>query len=318
LLYVAGEEVVDGVVITREEGTETQYAWDAVADSAWLFEDGSLQVAEEAVKASRVEAIPPPVVDKVEARIMDVAPTAAAALGLRAPAEATGRALPVPEADHVLILLLDGFGYVRYQAAVEAGDAPFLSSLEPPLRGITVYPPVTVVAMGSLLTGAPPAVHGIDQRGVGRSTEVETLFDVAAEAGLRVVAVEGEAVAFSLRNAELQLSGDRDGDGSTDDNVLANSMTVLETGMPDLLLVHFHGIDDAGHTVGPGVKEERAALTYVDGAVRQLVEATPLGTLVLILADHGQHLTADGGDHGHLIEGDMLIPIFTVVRTTVR
>ena len=138
---------------------------------------------------------------------------------------------------------------------------------------------------------------------------------MAAAAGLDVVAVEGEALAFNLRGAEVQLSGDRDGNGSTDDNVLANALAVLDDGMPDLFFVHFHGIDDAGHTYGPGAPEEEAAIREVDAAVGQLLAALPGDTLVIIFADHGMHQVEEegrSGNHGNLIERDMFIPIWVV------
>jgi predicted AlkP superfamily pyrophosphatase or phosphodiesterase len=159
-------------------------------------------------------------------------------------------------------------------------------------------------------------VHGADRRGI-RKTEAETLFDVALAAGLDVVAVEGEALAFELRGAKMQLSGDRDGDGATDDNVLANSLEVLEAGMPDLLFVHFHGIDDAGHAYGPGAPEERARITEVDAAVGQLVDALPPDTLIVLFADHGMHLVDEGdrlGNHGNLVERHMFIPVLVAKR----
>jgi predicted AlkP superfamily pyrophosphatase or phosphodiesterase len=212
----------------------------------------------------------------------------------------------------VLLLFLDGFGYLRYQQALAQGDLAALGSLDEPLLALTTYPPVTSVSTASLLTGAPPSVHGADRSGI-RKTEVETILDVAAGAGRRVVAVEGEALAFQLRGAEWQLSGDRDGNGSTDDNVLRNARAVLDQGMPDLLYVHFHGIDDAGHTYGPGTSEERAAVREVDAAAGEILAMLPEGTLALIFADHGMHHVQEAGrlgNHGHLIAEDMLIPIF--------
>jgi predicted AlkP superfamily pyrophosphatase or phosphodiesterase len=92
-------------------------------------------------------------------------------------------------------------------------------------------------------------------------------------------------------------------------------MAVLDEGMPDLFYVHFHGIDDAGHTYGPGVPKEAAAIREVDAAVGVLFEALPADTLVIIFADHGMHaVQEDGrlGNHEHLIERDMFIPIWVV------
>jgi len=143
------------------------------------------------------------------------------------------------------------------------------------------------------------------------------MLDVVAAAGRRAVAVEGESLAFNLRGAEVRLSGDRDGNGATDDNVLANALAVLQEGMPDLLWVHFHGVDDAGHTYGLGTPEERARVAVVDQAVGELLAALPPDVVVIILADHGQHpVEEEGGlgNHGQLIDRDMFIPVWVLSR----
>jgi predicted AlkP superfamily pyrophosphatase or phosphodiesterase len=205
---------------------------------------------------------------------------------------------------------------MRYVEARDAELIPHLAELGEPLVGLTVYPPCTSVATAALLTGAPPQVNGVDRRGI-RKTDVQTVLDVATAAGLCVAAVEGEALAFSLGSAEAQLSGDRDGNGMTDDNVLANALDVLENGMPDLFYVHFHGIDDAGHAYGPGAPEEEQMLREVDAAVGQLLQAVPTDTLVLVFADHGMHAVDEErrlGNHGHLIERDMFIPILLLTN----
>ena len=297
VLWTAGHYVIERLVVTEPEGARHEFEWAAVAEDAWWREDGQVAIGGETFPVARVEVEPPALLGQVQARITDIAPTVAAALGLPAPAQATGPALEAPDAGHVLLLFLDGFGYLRYTEALDAGLIPNLAALGEPLLGLTEYPPSTRVGTAALLTGAPPQVNGVDGRSV-RSTEVETLFDVAAAAGLQVVAVEGEALAFNLRGAEVQLSGDRDGNGSTDDNVLANALAVLDAGMPDLFFVHFHGIDDAGHTYGPGTPEEEATIREVDAAVGQLLAALPADTLVIIFADHGMHQVEEEGRSG--------------------
>ena len=318
LLWAAGYQAVRQVNVTGPDGTRREFNWPAVADDAWWLENGKLSIAGETLAVSRLEAESSPLAGLVQARITDIAPTAAAALGLPALTQATGRPLEALSDRHVLILLLDGLGYQHYVRARQEGLIPNLAALGEPLLGLTTYPPVTSVSMASLLTGAPPQVHGAWRRGI-RQTEVETLFDAASAAGLYAVAVEGESLPFNLRNAEIRLSGDRDENGSTDDNVLANALTTLDAGMPDLLVVHFHGIDNAEHTYGPGAPEELAAAHEVDSAVGQIVRALPENTLVLVLADHGQHLVAadeEGrvGNHGSLIGSDMFIPIWVIEK----
>jgi predicted AlkP superfamily pyrophosphatase or phosphodiesterase len=218
--------------------------------------------------------------------------------------------------DRVVLIFLDGLGYVRYTEALALNLIPNLSALGEPLVATVTYPPRTSVSTASLLTGAGPEVHGVDRRGI-RKTETETLFDVASSAGLEVVAVEGESLSFELRGAELQLSGDLDGNGHTDDNVLANALSVLREGTPDVFFVHFHGIDDAGHSYGPGAPEECAAIQEEDAAVARILELLPEHTLIIIFADHGMHqANQEGrlGNHEHLIERDMFVPIFVVVK----
>jgi hypothetical protein len=316
VLWTAGHYVIERLVLTEPEGTRHDFQWAAIAEDAWWRDNGQVEISGKPFPVSRVEVEAPARLGQVQARIIDLASTAAAALGLPAPAQTTGLSLEAPAARHVLILFLDGFGYIRYTEALDAGLIPNLAALPEPLLGLTEYPPSTRVGTAALLTGAPPQVNGVDGRSV-RSTEAETLFDVATAAGLDVVAVEGEALAFNLRGAELQLSGDRDGDGSTDDNVLANALAVLDGGMPDLFFVHFHGIDDAGHTYGPGAPEEEAVILEVDAAVGQLLAALPADTLVIIFADHGMHLVEEEGrlgNHGNLIERDMFIPIWVLEK----
>ncbi len=331
VLWMAGHWVIERLIVSEPEGVRHEFDWAAVAGDAWWGEDGKLSIGREVFTVSLLEIEPPPLLElhaQAEADITDIAPTVAAALGLPSPAQATGQALKAPPASpsavseaalrtsHVLLLFLDGFGYVRYMEARDAGLIPNLAALDEPLVGLTVYPPCTSVASAALLTGALPAVNGADQRGI-RKTEVETVFDVANAAGRQVVAVEGESLAFNLRNSEMQLSGDRDGNGNTDDNVLSNALAVLDEGMPDLFYVHFHGIDDAGHTYGPNTPEEEAVIREVDTAVGQLLAALPADTLIIIFADHGMHQVEEerrSGNHGHLIERDMFIPIFVVSK----
>ena len=125
--------------------------------------------------------------------------------------------------------------------------------------------------------------------------------------------MEGESLSFELRGAQLQLSADLDGNETTDDNVLTNVLRILGAGEPDILFIHFHGIDDAGHSYGPGAPEESAAIEEVDSAAGRIVDLLPEGTLVVILADHGMHEVHEEGrlgNHGHLLVPDMLIPVF--------
>jgi hypothetical protein len=312
----SGYEIIDRVSLDLEQGGSRTFPWAQFADQAWVLADGRIAVGDETFRVRSLTADTDPALDLVKASIMDLAPTAAHVLGLRPPQDSQGGVLSAPPARHVLLLFLDGFGYLRYQQASQAGLIPNLAGLETPIVALATYPPITTVSTASILTGAPPSVHGVDRGGL-RSTQIETLFDVAQQAGLTVKAVEGDALAFQLRGAEFELSGDRNNNGMTDDEVLQDTMDVLREGAPDLLFVHFHGIDDAGHTYGPGSSEESQVVTFVDSAVGEILAAMPSDSVTLIFADHGMHpVDEEGrlGNHGHLIPSDMLVPIFVVSK----
>lgn len=316
VLYQHGYRVIETLHVTDAEGGVRAFDWEVAAEKLLWLKSGKLALGDETLAATHIAVSPAPELADVTASLTDIAPTAAAALGLPTPAQATGRALTQEPAQHVVLIFLDAFGYLRYLSARDAGLIPHLSALGEPQMGLAVYPPCTAVGSAAILTGAPPEVNGVVDRGI-RMTEAETLFDVAAAAGLRGVAVEGDALAFNMRNADLTLSGDRDGNGSTDDNVRVNALAVLAEGAPELFWVHFHGIDDVGHTYGPETPEDAAAIAGVDAAVGDLLAALPSDTLVLIFADHGMHAVQEEGrlgNHGHLIARDMLVPVWVSRR----
>jgi len=320
LLYQHGYRLIETLEVLTPEGQTLSYEWAPIAETAVLTEKGQVQWGETTLQAEQMRALSPVLPAAPTTSLLDIAPTVAAVLGIPAPAAAVGAPLPLVGAgdvapQQVALIFLDGFGYLRYSEALADGLIPHLAALPQPSLGITSYQPCTVVGSAAILTGAPPEANGVPARGT-RSTETETIFDVVTAAGLRGVAVEGEALAFNMRNAELTLSGDRDGNGGSDDNVLTNVLAVLETGMPDLLWLHFHGIDDAGHTYGPSAPEERSKVTEVDAAVAEVLAALPPHTAVLIFADHGMHAVSEEGrlgNHGQLIPRDMLIPVWAFV-----
>jgi len=312
VLYGEGARIIDGLTITNSMGEYFAYSWEEICGQSWILKNGAVLIVDQEIIPTRLELTLSDWEREVEIKIFDLAATAANALGISPPEISSGKAWDVEPANAVLLLFLDGFGYLRYQESLADGLIPEMASLDPPLVGLTTYPPITTVSTASLLTGTEPQKHGVETRGV-RKTDQVTLLDTAAEGGLWVSAVEGEALAFNLRSAELTLSGDRDGNGGTDDNVLSNTLSVLETGMPDLFYVHFHGIDDQGHEVGPGAPAEEEKIQEVDAAVGEILDRLPGGTLVIIFADHGMHLVDEEGrvgNHGHLIPRDMLIPVW--------
>lgn len=302
------------VVLAIEVDGRT-YPWVHAYDLCWLLQDGRVEIAGSVFAGEPLAVVgPPPEMAQATASVIDLAPTIAHALGVRAPAKSSGRVLTAARAGHVVYIFLDGLGYLRYQEIAGQGVMPFLDSLGSPQLATTLYPSTTRVATAGMMTGAMPQVSGVRDRNT-RDTQIETLFDVLTEANRSSVSVEGDALAFSMRNTDLMLSGDRDGNGASDDNTFANAMQVIGEGLPDFLWVHFHGIDDVGHTYGPQSDEEVAKVAEVDGYLAELVAALPADCLLLISADHGMHAVDEDerlGNHGSLMPQDMLVPLWVV------
>ena len=316
ILVAAKHQIVEKIEIRNQEGLNQFYPWRDIAEDSWICSNGDLLIGDTFIQPDMIKVTEADIVKKVQASITDIAPTAAFALGLGTMSHATGKPILETQAAHVCLIFLDAFGYLPYQSSIQKGLIPYLSSLETPLIALSVYPPATVPSSASILTGATSEVHGVDERS-NRKTETETLFDIAVQQGLIVRAVEGDALSFQLRNANFILSGDKDGDGTTNDDVFNNTMDILKEGMPDLLWVHFHGIDDFGHTYGPGSVEESDAIRQVDAQVEEIIDQIPEDSLIIIFADHGMHRVDDEGrkgNHGNLIPEDMLIPIFIIEK----
>ena len=86
--------------------------------------------------------------------------------------------------------------------------------------------------------------------------------------------------------------------------------------MPRLLWIHFHGIDDYGHTYGPADLKVDEKIVEVNGYLEQIYSALPENTLIIFFADHGMHAVHEegrSGNHGHLIPEDMLVPV--IIKT---
>lgn len=101
----------------------------------------------------------------------------------------------------------------------------------------------------------------------------------------------------------MYLENDEDGDGYTDLEVYAKALDVPNT---TYMLVHFNGVDEAGHDFGPYHEDTMNKIIEVNGYVEKLVKRWP--GKVIVLADHGMHKTKEGGDHGEFRVEDMMVP----------
>jgi len=313
VLYENEIEVVDSIEIDTSDGEKLIYAWEDAAEALCINENGELTTFDGNFKSALI-SIDEAIIDEDRVHITNIPPTVLSALDL--PHESMPEEVLITDTyDHVVMIFLDGFGFRKFQYAVEKGLINFQENAELIKQAITVYPPRTITGSAAVVTGLLPKENGVDRSGI-RKTEATTIFDVAAENGISSIAIEGESLAFNLRNTELKLSGDRDLNGGTDDNVLANALEVINNSMPRLLWIHFHGIDDYGHTYGPADLKVDEKIVEVNGYLEQIYSALPENTLIIFFADHGMHAVHEegrSGNHGHLIPEDMLVPV--IIKT---
>lgn len=311
ILYHHGFTLIDAITLYEDNNLIQSFEWETVAEDARITQKGEIIIQSKTFNPSRIEICHSSLSAEIQLTIMDIAPTIAQALGLPGLPDAQGQPQQyLGSAEHAVMIMVDGLQYNKLHNLMARGSLPFFQAIDEIHQGLTVYPSITTSATAALLTGTPPHVNGVYGYGY-RSTNAKTLFDLAAKHGRSVTAVEGHALPFSLRNAEVILSGDQDGDGYTDDNVMDNSLEVILSDMPDLLYVHFHDVDDLGHSFGPDSPEYEAVIMRVDGYLSKIYQALPANTFITIFADHGMEAKRDGsgGHHGLLTKDSMVIPI---------
>ena len=230
-------------------------------------------------------------------------------------------AVPAVHAAHrVVIISLDG---LRPDVALRA-DMPALRSLMArgsfTMHAITTDVAVTLPSHASMLTGVPPARHGITFNGdpkPGQPTAPAwpTLLELAHRAGRSTALCAGKSK-FSVLvvPGTLDLSSvPRPRASLTDSEVALTAAGWLRTRRPDVLFVHLPGLDAAGHANGWGSPEQLEAAAATDRALATVLAAlAPPGgedsTLIIVSADHG----GAGHSHGGLDERSRFIPWIAV------
>ncbi|RMG85108.1 MAG: hypothetical protein D6712_10015 [Chloroflexi bacterium] len=211
---------------------------------------------------------------------------------------------PLP--DYVLIIVMDG---LRPDAIAEVETPNFDFLIENgavDMEAKTVFPPATLPAITSILTGYDVEQHGVDWNSdEAVIIETPTVLTLAQEAGYRAAMVVGKTLLNQLHQRddvvyEEGLLGDR--------SVVNRTIELLEDGY-EVLFVHFPNPDFFGHRRGWMSEIYLFELEETDRQLgRLLAELDTLGiaddTLIIVTSDHG------GSDfnHGADIPEDMLVP----------
>jgi hypothetical protein len=196
----------------------------------------------------------------------------------------------------VIAILIDGLLLAQLQY--------FTLTSNPHLVALSVYPPISNVALASIITGADPATTGTLVRGI-RKPNVPDIFDYALAKGKTAAYIEGHS-RLLITNIEQTFSTPDTG-RATDKPVFDNAMKA-RAGSPDLLFVHFHGVDDINHDFGVHSAEAIAKIAEIQEYIRLLLEG--FSGRVVLVSDHG-HLEAGG--HGEFTHEELFTPywVFT-------
>lgn len=166
----------------------------------------------------------------------------------------------------------------------------------------TVLPSVTLVSHASMLSGVPPAVHGIDWNDWDPSRgyiQVPTAFSEVRQAGFTTAMVVGKR---KLEHLAAPGTVDRfEFPGDNAEVVAQAAVRVIQELRPGLLFVHFPDPDTTGHASGWMSAAQLDAIARVDGAIGRIIQALDETgqrptTLVILSADHGGHLFFHGSD----------------------
>ena len=228
------------------------------------------------------------------------------ALSVKA-AQPTPTAAP-PQPARVLVISLDG---ARPDAILQA-DTPHIQALAQ--RGAvdwtaqTIFPPVTLPAHASMLTGLEVSQHGLHDNDSLHPCPVlatPTFLTMAHKAGYKVAMVAGKQQFCRFHQTEtINYTFAREGDRSVVDRVIE----LLEDNY-EVIFAHFPNPDYFGHSAGWMSDTYLYEFANTDRQIGRLLAALDdLGmtdtTLVILTADHGGHEVVHGAD----IPEDMTIP----------
>ena len=213
-----------------------------------------------------------------------------------------------PPSRKTVLLVIDG---CRVDRLAEA-HTPFLDRLA--AEGVsyprcsTVYPARTVTGFSSMLTGAPPAVHGMRSNFVPRlGVRCPSVFDVIPSA--RMVGIAHLVDAFGPRVATVTAVMPND---EIDAALCNRAREVVLADDPDVLVVQTLSVDQTGHFRGSYYDEYVQHIESTDRELESLVGWLSEqwggldGVTIGVLSDHGQGIGIGG--HGHWTETERWVP----------
>ena len=253
-----------------------------------------------------LEYLLPPAPAYGQRSIAEVLTSAAASLGL----EGFSNTLGLPAASRVCVVLADGLG--RNLLKQKSAHTPYLRSVmqagqgEVPVWVDSAFPSTTAAALSSFGTGVAPGQHGmvgydvVDPQqdkvvnllgnwdpGVDPAAwqPFPTVLERAAEhVDVTTVSLPQFADSPMTRAA---LRGGRHISGVTPHARTASAAEAMASAGSSLMYFYVNELDKAGHRYGCQSEQWEHQLEELDATVKRLSNSLPVGTTILLTADHG-------------------------------
>ena len=211
---------------------------------------------------------------------------------------------PLRDAEGVLVLVCDGLGWELLQAG--ATFAPTLATMAGgPIT--SVVPSTTSAGLTSIVTGAPPAQHGLVGYRIRVGGEVLNVLRWPPKGGPDPAAVQ-PVPAFQGRDvpvvtrAEFRASGftqahlrDTTLIGWRTTSALVEHCARLADSDRTLVYAYYDGVDKVAHEYGLRNGFINRELAAADALVNDLLDVLPSSWALAVTADHGQvHVEPEG------------------------
>ncbi len=172
----------------------------------------------------------------------------------------------------------------------------------------TIPESITLPSHTSMLTGVTAQRHGVtwnDPLPAGvpqKYPNVPTIFELMKQGGFTTGMAAGKSKFRALaKPGSIDWMFIPEATTITDDVVAEHAEQIIHEHHPDFLFVHLPNVDNVGHAVGWGTRQQRAAVALADAAVGRVLAAIDKegltgSTLVILSADHGGAGRAHGPD----------------------
>ncbi len=218
------------------------------------------------------------------------------------------QALTIPDAQHVVIVLVDGMGNRLLEQY--RGHTPFLRGTS----GVVAhspYPSTTAAALASFGTGCSVGATGMTGY-TARDPDSGELLNLVSwdneadpHAWQRRPSLMAKAAEAGCDTATVSKPRFRDSGLTTaalGGGVFMGAETLAEridiairrVQSPGLTYVYTGDLDAAGHAHGPGSSEWLAELENVDRELSRLAQELPGGSVMVVTADHGMVTVTEG------------------------